>query len=242
MTGFPLHTHALLDDPDLRHGWTDDHGPDFKVDPSGKGHRPPVDALVEAVGLDAGAWARQVHGGVVLRVEKPGLAGEADALWTDVPGLGIIGRSADCPLILVAGRRAGGVPVWGFAHASWRSTLAGITRALAVALIDAGADPVSMKAVVCPSAGPCCYEVGPEVRQMFADKFAGEAPSWFRSGPAKPHLDLWRAAVDQLTAAGMLHEHVAVTGTCTICQPGFPSYRRQGVAAGRFAAILGAVP
>jgi len=51
------------------------------------------------------AWVRQVHGGVVLRVDEAGLAGEADALVSDRPGLLLRGRSADCPLVLAAGER-----------------------------------------------------------------------------------------------------------------------------------------
>ena len=38
------------------------------------------------------AWARQVHGPGVLEVAGPGLAGDADALWTATPGLGVVGR------------------------------------------------------------------------------------------------------------------------------------------------------
>lgn len=240
MTGFRLHTHGHLEDSGFRHGWTDDEGPDFKVDPGGAEHARAVDALVGAAGLEQGAWARQVHGGTVLRVSGPGLAGEADALWSDVPGLGVVGRSADCPLILVAGRRAGGDPAWGFAHASWRSTLAGITSALLEVLMGSGVVPESVTAVVCPSAGPCCYEVGPEVRAAFADRYGPEADPWFIPGRDKPHLDLWRAARDQLAARGVSPARTAVEGPCTICGRGYPSHRREGAAAGRFAAVIGA--
>jgi len=238
---FPLHTHPLLGIAGIRHGWTDGTGPDFRTDPTGEDHARSASALLAAAGLPRGAWARQVHGGTVLRVDAPGPAGEADALWTDTPGLGVIGRSADCPLVLLVGSRSDGRPVWGFAHASWRSTLAGISLSLARALVAEGTAAPSLRAVICPSAGPCCYEVGPEVREAFRGAFGTAADPWFLPGPDRPRLDLWRAVADQLVAAGVEPGRVRPTGICTICGSGYPSDRREGERAGRFAAVVGAV-
>ncbi|RKZ12214.1 hypothetical protein DRQ50_12285, partial [bacterium] len=84
------------------HGWTTAEGPGFRGDPAAPVHLAPVAQLCQAVGLARAAWTKQVHGGVVLYADAPGCAGEADALWSDRPGLGVVGRSADCPLILVS--------------------------------------------------------------------------------------------------------------------------------------------
>jgi copper oxidase (laccase) domain-containing protein len=107
------------------------------------------------------------------------------------------------------------------------------------ALTGSGVDPATLKAVICPSAGPCCYEVGPEVREAFATRFGRKAEPWFQAGSTRPHLDLWKAATDQLAARGVSAANIAIQGTCTICGSGFPSFRRQGAQAGRFAAIIG---
>ena len=219
------------------HGWSTEAGPDFGGDPGAPAHCGPVGRLTAAVGLTEAAWVRQVHGGTVLRADGPGCLGEADALWSGRPGLGVIGRGADCPLVLVG--LDGPKPVWGFAHASWRSTVQGITASLVAAMAAAGGDPALARAVICPSAGPCCYEVGGEVRAAALRSLGRGAAGLFAAAGDRWILDLWRANLAQLESAGVSPERVQTVGHCTICGDGFPSFRRQGPAAGRFAAIIG---
>ncbi|MBE0565893.1 MAG: laccase domain-containing protein, partial [Krumholzibacteria bacterium] len=52
-------------------------------------------------------------------------------------------------------------------------------------------------------------------------------------------LDLWAANRAQLEAAGVPAGAITVTGICTICNAQYPSHRRQGTDAGRFAAVIG---
>jgi len=223
-----------------RHGWTTTAGPDFRAAPETAGHRDAMAALGRAAGLPHLAWVHQVHGGDVLRATQPGLAGAADALWTDVPGLGVVGRGADCPLILVGGRRSDGSALWGFAHASWRSTVARVTSTLMSRLLDAGLLDTTARALICPSAGPCCYEVGPEVRQAARRELGEDALAFFAPGGERWRLDLWAANTRQLTDSGVPAAAITVTGHCTICGGDlYPSHRRQGAAAGRFAAFIG---
>ena len=230
----------LLTAENWLHGWTTSQGPDFKMDPSSEDHVGGVEKLVQAAGLKAGAWARQVHGGTVLKVTEAGFAGEADSLWSDQPGLGVIGRSADCPLILVGGTRPDESRVWGFAHASWRSTVQGITTGLILALTEAGADPAELRAVICPSAGPCCYEVGEEVRNAALESLGPGAAWFFMEKLNGLSFDLWAANIAQLTAAGVTEDNIFNVQHCTICGGDrYPSYRREGDMAGRFAAVIG---
>jgi len=235
-------TSWLRRDPSLlaagwRHGWTTAAGPDFGGDPAAPAHAPSVARLLEAVGLPAAAWTRQVHGGRVLAADRPGCLGEADGLWTARPGLGLVGRSADCPLVLVGmgGRR----PAWGFAHASWRSTVRGISGSLVAAMTAAGGEAADARAVVCPSAGPCCYEVGAEVKAEAERRLGPGTAGFFAARGERWILDLWAANRAQLEAAGVPAAAIVVAGVCTICGTGYPSHRRQGAAAGRFAAVIG---
>ena len=226
----------------FRLAWTDERGPDFRGDPASPEHGQPVAALSQAARATEAAWVRQVHGGTVLQAPGPGCPGEADALWTDRPGLAVIGRSADCPLVLVAGFRDDGRPVAGFAHASWRSTVRGITAKLVDAMSDLGNGTNRLQAVICPSAGPCCYEVGPEVRVQAIDLLGPEATRFFLARGDRFHLDLWAANVAQLEASGLPPASIQVARTCTICTlppspDTYPSYRRQGDQAGRFAGL-----
>lgn len=240
-------TRAWLEQADLltsdkwNHGWTTREGPSFLSAPDSVEHSASAEILTQAVGLKAGAWVRQVHGGQVLKATEAGFAGEADALWSDQSGLGVIGRGADCPLILVGGVRNDQSRVWGFAHASWRSTLEGITAGLVQAMTRAGAEPVGMKAVICPSAGPCCYEVGKDVHTAAMEKLGPGAAWFFTEKLGSVTFDLWAANTAQLTAAGLDEKNIHNVGHCTICGGDlFPSHRRQAGQADRFAAIIGA--
>lgn len=195
--------------------------------------------VARALGVAAVAWPRQVHGGNVLRVEHGGHAGDADALVTRTPGLALLGRSADCPLVLLAAPCADGGGTIGFAHASWRSTVAGITAATVAALADLGGDPTRAVAAIAPSAGPCCYEVGDEVRDQARTQLGAGADRFFIPRGDRWIFDLWAANTAQLVTAGIPAAAIAVSGVCTICRgERFWSWRRQGAAAGRFAAAL----
>ena len=200
-------------------------------------------ALAKIVGLRDAAWCRQVHGSLVFRVTAGGLVGEGDALVSAEPGLALCGFSADCPLVLAVGRGRGGRPVAGMAHASWRSTVRGITSAMVMTMIrDFDVDPGGISAAICPSAGPCCYEVGIEVRDEAVARIGDHAADFFSDDDVKPHFDLWRANTDALARAGVPAGRVITAGICTICgAPRYPSYRRDRCAE-RFIGLIGVRP
>jgi YfiH family protein len=235
-----IQTAPMLDAEDWRHGWTTNRGPNFGSDPVSEDHKKIMADLAQTVGVDGCAWARQVHGGRVLEVTERGFAGEADALWSVRPGLGVVGRGADCPLVLVGGNLPDGSRIWGFAHASWRSTVQGITTGLVLAMKDRGARTSDLRAVICPSAGPCCYEVGEEVRQAALESL-GPGSAWFFMERSRSlTFDLWGANTAQLTAAGVDENNIHNVQHCTICGDNlYPSFRREGDRAGRFAAVIG---
>jgi polyphenol oxidase len=225
--------------PDIVHLVTTRDGPAFGEhgdDPaSGAG----AAAVARALGVPAVAWTRQVHGGTVLTVDAGGYAGEADALVTATAGLAVLGRSADCPLVLAAAPRAGGGWAVGFAHASWRSTVAGIAGRMIAGLARLGADPAGTTATIAPSAGPCCYEVGAEVREAALAAVGADTDRYFRPHGNRWLFDLWAANTGQLAAAGVDPARVTCSGICTICHgERFWSWRTQRDAAGRFAAAI----
>jgi copper oxidase (laccase) domain-containing protein len=108
-----------------------------------------------------------------------------------------------------------------------------------------------MRAVIGPSIGPCCYEVGPEVveatRQAFEQLLAGhpqdgdpdiEALISRPQAGGKAHLDLWLANALQLQALGL--RHIEIAGLCTACHSDlFFSHRAEHGHTGRFAALIG---
>jgi polyphenol oxidase len=174
--------------------------------------------LRELAGGTALARCSQVHGREVLRVTAPpgSERSQADGIATSVPGVGALVLTADClPVALSA---AGGVAM---VHAGWRGLAAGVLAEGVAALRDVGATgPVS--AAIGPGAGGCCYEVGEEVREAFADV------------PEAMHgttVDLKAVAAARLRAAGVQDVHDA--RLCTICDPRFFSHRRDRGTTGR---------
>jgi hypothetical protein len=162
------------------------------------------------------AYIRQVHGTEVLEaiVERPGR--EADGQVTAERGVGTMVMTADClPIAIAAGGAVGVV------HAGWRGLADGVIENGIGALREL-AGGGELHAAIGPGAGPCCYEVGEEVRA----RFSGDA----RNGH---NLDLKAIAREQLTRAGV--EVVHDVGLCTICSDPslFFSHRRDHGITGR---------
>jgi len=198
---------------------------------------PAADEIARGLGLDGVAYCEQVHGDRILPAMSAGLAGQGDALVTNDVSLGLLGRSADCPLILLADPVSGAV---GMAHASWRGTVARIAEKLVAAMaVHYRMDLPKAVACICPSAGPCCYEVGPDVRQAAEAGMGSPAARFFPRRDGKMFFDMWAANAHQLVRAGLSPANVHVAGVCTICGSDLlPSYRVKGAGAGRFAAVV----
>jgi len=228
----------LCNVPGVAHAYTTRHGPLFPAEADAGA------ALYKHLAAELGcrdvAWCRQVHGDRVLPVRRGGCAGEADGLVTDSPGLAVLGRSADCVLILAAD--AGGRVV-GMAHASWRSTV----KRVAVHLIEImrekfGVSPADVIACVGPSAGPDQYEVSRDVYDTAVEHLGEDATNFFikTPQPGKWHMDLWAANASQLMQAGVGFMNLYTARVCTIKRNDiFPSRRVEGDNAQRFAAIIG---
>jgi len=184
--------------------------------------------LVE--GLDCGPFALggQVHGADLAEVTEAragaGFDGADqvisghDGLWTDAPGRSMAIATADCvPVIFAAldGPRVAAV------HAGWRGVAAGIVQRAAALFDDLG----EVRVAIGPAAGPCCYEVGPEVIAAVSARVPGGAVVEVRE-PAV-HLDLVASIRRILEEAGVAS--VEDTGICTITERGrFFSHRRDG--------------
>jgi YfiH family protein len=202
-------------------------------------------ALARALNVDGATpeqiiHVRQVHGAAVyqaigpLAIASPPSPPEADIIVSDDPSVVLTVRAADCVPVLLADRATGAVSA---IHAGWRGTAAGAVLSAVQALSAAfGSEPANITAAVGPSIGPCCYTVGDELIHQFGAH--GDAPHWFhRSGGLQ--LDLWRATRDQLERAGLASAHIHVSELCTFDHVGvFPSYRRDGHAAGRLVAAI----
>jgi copper oxidase (laccase) domain-containing protein len=101
------------------------------------------------------------------------------------------------------------------------------------------ANPEDLVACISPSAGPCCYEIGPDVLQLAAAGLGLRAQQFVDKRDGKTYFDLWAANIDELVQAGVERHNVYTAGICTICRNDlFPSHRAEGDQAGRFVAVI----
>jgi YfiH family protein len=144
---------------------------------------------------------------------EPGTAlEEVDGHVVRDPGLAPLVLTADCLPVALAG--PGGVAML---HCGWRGLAAGIVARGALA-IDAAS------AAIGPGIGPCCYEVGPEVLEAFADLGEGIADGRLLDLPEVARRLLARAGVETIESAGL----------CTFCEADlFFSHRRDQGRTGR---------
>jgi hypothetical protein len=200
----------------------------------------PAAVVAEALGPDAPLITlRQVHGARV-RMALPGggaVAGlEGDALVGPARGEALGVFVADCAPILIVDERARAVSA---VHAGWRGTAAGVLgEAIATLRRELGSRPADLRVAIGPAIGPCCFEVGEEVVEALLHRDPG-AGACVRRG-VKLTVDLAGANRLQAEAAGVPPAGIAAVALCTRCRGDlFPSWRRDGRAAGRMAGLIG---
>jgi YfiH family protein len=176
--------------------------------------------LCAEVGADVGRLSmnRQVHAATVNRAAAGERGKPGDGLWTDEPGVPMLKLTADCLPVALA--RTSGTPGLALLHVGRLGLLEGIVAAGVAAL---GGGPVA--AAVGPGIGPCCYEVGAEIRADYRRRF-GSAVVHGRN------LDLWTATERALREAGVAS--IERVDLCTACNPDlFFSHRRDAGVTGR---------
>jgi YfiH family protein len=176
---------------------------------------------------------KQVHGCALARAPWDGRP-EADAALSTSPGILLGIETADCLPVLVVDPRRRAVAA---AHAGWRGTVQGAARVAVRALVESGSDASGLVAALGPGIGPCCYEVGEDVRAAFGQGGSG----FFHPGPrGREHLDVRAANRAQLEQEGLRPDRIASLDECTSCRADlYHSYRRDGQAAGRMINFVG---
>jgi polyphenol oxidase len=171
--------------------------------------------------------ARQVHGAEFVvhdGPQRPSPFAEPGAQIPEVDGhvlsrAGLTGLVfvADCLPVALAGPRGAAL-----LHCGWRGLAGGI--------VAKGAQAVgATDAAIGPGIGRCCYEVGEEVLDAFADLGEGIADGRM--------LDLEEATRRLLTNAGV--EQIESAGICTSCEADlFFSHRRDRGRTGRQAGLV----
>jgi YfiH family protein len=172
--------------------------------------------------------AEQVHGARVVEVgggQTKKTVKAADGLLTREARVWLRVDAADCiPLFLFDDR----LRVVGLVHVGWRGLAGGVVEETVkkVCAIN-GLSPRRLFFILGPSIGGCCWEAGPEVVEIFREKY-GEPEGLFLA-PAKNFVDLRLACVLSLREAGAAASRLWAPPVCTRCQKErYHSYRGSG--------------
>lgn len=186
--------------------------------------------LLAATGCTRIQWLRQVHGNRCVRVTAATTleAPEADAAWTDEPGLGLAVLTADCVPVVVCAPDRGAI---GIAHAGWRGLVGGVLEALVEALPVPAAELVAWMG---PAIGPADYQVDaplvaaierlPGGTQLLGQVVVPDVV------PQRWRLDLVALAARLLERSGV--GRIDSTGISTFADPRCYSHRRAAASGG----------
>ena len=209
---------------------------------------------------------RQIHSDIIHHISDIPISSlVGDGVITNTPGLLLSIQTADCLPILLADPKKRAV---GAFHAGWRGTLARVVeKGIGEMRRQFGSNPRDLRAAIGPGIHKCCYQVGPEVREVFHSRFAysdelfheqresdvvhEKYPLLFMNARAPGHgpdqsklyLDLVAANTRQLLDTGVLAKNISVSPLCTSCRTDLLfSYRAEKGGTGRLMGVIGIRP
>lgn len=176
----------------------------------------------------ASCW--QIHSADVRIVESLEDAADGDhkmdALVSDVAGVLLGVKTADCVPVLVGDPRTG---AFAAVHAGWRGTVQSIVlNAIEKMRAAFGANPNNLIAAIGPAATCENYEIGQDVIDEFRKNFPASEHIFRRTRDGHALIDLHTANKEQLFSIGVLPENVSVAPLCTMARTDlFFSYRKE---------------
>ncbi len=139
-----------------------------------------------------------------------------DAALTNEPEVALCLLTADClPMIFFEPRRK----IIGIAHAGWRGSFAKIALRIVKQICQQfQSSPADINVYIGPGIRECCYEIGADFKRKF--------PSAIVQKKDNLYLDLAKANINQLIAAGVKRRNIFDAHLCTSCKNDeFFSYR-----------------
>lgn len=176
-------------------------------------------------------WMEQIHSRTVTVVDGPTVepVPATDALVTTARDLALVVVTADCVPVLLSDDEAGVIAA---VHAGRIGARIGIVPRVLDAMIELGANPARIGALLGPAASGARYEVPAAMRADVEAHLPGSASTTERGTPS---LDLRAGIRRQLLEAGCAG--VVVDPRCTIADHTLFSHRR-GAPTGRIAAAI----
>ena len=185
----------------------------------------------------------QIHDVKVAVVDRGDLTKDEldgyDAMITDIPGVAIGVRTADCiPVLLYDPVKKAAAAI----HSGWRGTVSKIIGKTVIKMQSTYASqPSDILAFIGPGICVDCFQVGDEVALKFKEAGFDINSLWSFRGPKTGngmegghHIDLKEACRQTLVESGLKNENIQITGLCTYDDNDLLySARKEGIECGR---------
>ena len=185
----------------------------------------------------------QVHDVKVAVVDRGDLTRDEldgyDAMITNLPGVTIGVRTADCiPVLLYDPVKKAAAAI----HSGWRGTVSKIIGKTVIKMQSTYASqPSDILAFIGPGICVDCFQVGEEVALKFKETGFDINSLWSFRGPKTGngmegghHIDLKEACRQTLVESGLKNENIQITGLCTYDDNDLLySARKEGIECGR---------
>lgn len=162
---------------------------------------------------------------------------DTDGMVTNVPGVALITLYADCTPILYYNPVQQVIAV---THCGWKGTVGKIaTKMIRRMEEEFGCQPADTLVAIGPSISQANYEVDEPVLARVREAFSFAEEIIQPVDETHGKVDLWKANRRQLMEAGVLPEHIDVSGMCTYqMHDTFYSHRYDKGITGRNAALI----
>ena len=185
----------------------------------------------------------QVHDVKVAVVDRGDITRDEldgyDAMITDLPGVAIGVRTADCiPVLLYDPVKKIAAAI----HSGWRGTVSKIIgKTVSKMLSIYASQPTDILAFIGPGICVDCFQVGEDVALKFKEAGFDINSLWSFRGPKTGngmegghHIDLKEACHQTLVEYGLKNENIQITGLCTYDDNDLLySARKEGIECGR---------
>ena len=185
----------------------------------------------------------QVHDVKVAVVDRGDLTRDEldgyDAMITNLPGVTIGVRTADCiPVLLYDPVKKAAAAI----HSGWRGTVSKIIGKTVIKMQSTYASqPSDILAFIGPGICVDCFQVGEEVALKFKETGFDINSLWSFRGPKTGngmegghHIDLKEVCRQTLVESGLKNENIQITGLCTYDDNDLLySARKEGIECGR---------
>jgi YfiH family protein len=172
----------------------------------------------------------QVHSNKVVHCSQPGEYQDIDGVIGNRKELVLSIQVADCIPIFLFDLQTN---VIGLVHAGWRGVSKNIVSSIVDKLDKLNSKVENVKVLLGPSIRQCCFEIGPEVAELFYEKYLKKGQG------DRSFLDLQGYVTNQFINNEFNESQIIDKGECTCCSDKYHSYRRNGQKAGRMIAMMG---